>query len=173
MKKIDLKKTFKEKLNKIKKTYNFGLFEIIVLVIICGFSVLLFGYFVKSTDKEDVSYKNPTISKEIQKFIEEYNYILNNYYGEIDKEELIKEAIKGMMSSLDEHSEFIDDESNNFEITLQGYYKGVGIGISNDTNGNIIITQIYPNTPAEKAGLKYGDIITKFNDMTLENKKTT
>jgi len=58
-------------------------------------------------------------------------------------------------------------ESNNLSISLTGSYEGVGIGINNNLNGDIIITQVYDNTPASKAGLKYGDIITKLNDKEL------
>lgn len=151
---------------------NFGLFEYILLGVILLLIFSLLGYFIGRTNN---TFNNSfiTVDKEIQKFIEEYNYILNNYYGDIDEEELIANAIKGMLTSLDDYSQFIDNGSNNFEISLKGEFEGIGIGILNDNSGNIFISTIYPNSPAAKVGLKENDIIKKINDQYLENVSTT
>ena len=149
-----------------------GLFELIVTIVLAILLLLLVGYFVgRESNFKDDNYL--TANKEIQKFIEEYNYILENYYGDIDKDELILSAIKGMLSSLDEYSQFIDTTSNNTDITLEGEYVGVGIGVVNDAVGNIIISQIYPNSPALEAGIQVNDVIVKFNDESLKNTTTT
>ena len=164
----------KEEQQSINKEQNkCGIFEIVLVVVITSLIFSLVGYFIgiKSNLIGDVNYS--TASKEIQKFIEEYNYILENYYGDIDKEELVSSAIKGMLSSLDEYSEFVGDDSSNFSITLEGEYEGLGVGISSTTDNEIIITTIYPNSPADKAGLKVGDIITKFNNESVEGLSTT
>ena len=164
----------KEEQQSINKEQNkCGIFEIVLVVVITSLIFSLVGYFIgiKSNLIGDVNYS--TASKEIQKFIEEYNYILENYYSDIDKEELVSSAIKGMLSSLDEYSEFVGDDSSNFSITLEGEYEGLGVGISSTTDNEIIITTIYPNSPADKAGLKVGDIITKFNNESVEGLSTT
>ncbi len=149
-----------------------GLFELIATIVLAILLLLLVGYFVgRESNFKDDNYL--TANKEIQKFIEEYNYILENYYGDIDKDELILSAIKGMLSSLDEYSQFIDTTSNNTDITLEGEYVGVGIGVVNDAVGNIIISQIYPNSPALEAGIQVNDVIVKFNDESLKNTTTT
>lgn len=165
------KKEEKENINNNQSKY--GIFEVLLVVVISSLIFSLVGYFIgiKSNLIGDVNYS--TASKEIQKFIEEYNYVLENYYGDIDKEELISGAIKGMLSSLDEYSEFVGDDSNNFSITLEGEYEGLGVGISSTTDNEIIITTIYPNSPAEKSGLKVADIITKFNGESVEGLSTT
>ncbi len=163
---IDPIKTNKDNLKKN------GLFEFIVTIVLVILLFLLVGYFVG----RESNFKNDNYlmaNKEIQKFIEEYNYILENYYDDIDKDELILSAIKGMLSSLDEYSQFIDTNSNNTDITLEGEYVGVGIGVVNDATGNIIISQIYPNSPASEAGIQVNDIIVKFNDESLKNITTT
>lgn len=164
----------KEEQQSINKEQNkYGIFEIVLVVVITSLIFSLVGYFIgiKSNLIGDVNYS--TASKEIQKFIEEYNYILENYYGDINKEELVSSAIKGMLSSLDEYSEFVGDDSSNFSITLEGEYEGLGVGISSTTDNEIIITTIYPNSPADKAGLKVADIITKFNNESVEGLSTT
>ena len=157
---------------KIIDNQKYSSFELVLIFVICALIFSLVGYFIgKKADLSNGDYS--TATKEIQKFIEEYNYILENYYGDIDKDELISNAIKGMVSSLDEYSQFVDEDSNNFSITLAGEYEGLGVGITMTTDNEIIISSIYPNSPAEKAGLNIYDVITKFNDESVEGLSTS
>lgn len=169
--KRNIKEDIKEE-KKVENKNNFGVFEYTILIVIVALIFSLAGYFIGRRANfgiEDYS----TATKEIQKFIEEYNYILENYYGDIDKDELITNAIKGMLSSLDEYSGFVGEESNNFSITLKGEYEGLGIGVVNNSNNDIIISTIYPNSPASKAGLKENDKVIKFNDTDVSGMSTS
>jgi len=186
----------KEKLEKVEnvniidgkndndKEISFSLFEVILLIIITILSCILIGDIIKpeviekveipEAPDDNIADKDENINYEdIQTFLEQYNYIVENYYGELDKEQLMKDAINGMFSSLDDYSEVIGNESNSFTISLQGEYEGVGIVIYNDELGNIIIDEVYEQTPAYKAGLRANDVIIKFNDMSLENVSTS
>lgn len=157
---------------KSKSKVTFGLFEVIVFLMAFSIIACLLGYVIGNQNKKE----NPsavTESKELQTFIDQYNYILDNYYGDIDKEKLIQSAIGGMLSSLDEYSGLLDSSSNSFNITLEGSYEGIGIEISNDTQGNIVIRKVYEDTPAAKAGLQANDIITKFNETELTGKTSS
>ena len=71
------------------------------------------------------------MQNELSEIEETYQYILNNYYGEIDKEKLIENAISGMINSLtDNNSTYISEEaSNNFNALLDGTYYGAGVEI--------------------------------------------
>lgn len=103
----------------------------------------------------------------LNEFIKNYNYILNNYYEDIDKEELINGAISGMMESLDDpYSVYLDeDESNNFSITLDGSFQGLGVEIIKDEDsGYMLITSVFKNSPAAQAGLQAGDLIVSINE---------
>lgn len=159
--------------NDIQKL-NFTLFEVILLIIITILSCILINNIItpnnsnSSASKDDIA-NNDSNYDDIQFFLDQYNYILENYYGEIDKEQLLKDAVNGMFSSLDDYSQVLDSTSNSFNITLQGEYEGVGIVIYSDDNGNIIINDVYDQTPAYKAGLRANDIIVKFNDISLKN----
>lgn len=100
--------------------------------------------------------------KYLTNFIENYNFILDNYYEEVDKEKLINSAIAGMMESLDDpYSTYLDNEaSNNFSTTLDGSYEGIGVEIIKDEEtGYMIITGVFKNSPASESGLIAGDII--------------
>ena len=148
---------------------QFGVFEYVLLLVIISLIFSLVGYFIGLKGNKSFNNDYVTVNRELREFIEEYNYILENYYGDVDESELINNAIKGMLASIDEYSGFIDDGSNNSSISLKGEYDGLGVGVSNDNQGNIVIVSIYENSPAEKAGLKVGDIVSKINGEDMTN----
>lgn len=170
-----IKKEPKEKLKinlNVKKTYD--IFEVVLIIIIVSFVGVLIGYTVRDKKYNADDEKYTKVSKELQTFIDQYNYILDNYYGDIDKNELIKNAIQGMFTSLDAYSNIIDENtSNSTMIKLEGKYEGLGIEIYNDNDGNIVVLTVFEDSPANKAGIKVGDIITKFNESDLTGKTTT
>jgi len=145
---------------------NFTKSEIISLVTLSLIIGLTMGILFNKTN---VITKNTIVSDEnLQELIENYEYIINNYYEEVDKRNLINSAIEGMMGSLeDPHSMYFDEnESENFSITLDGEYKGMGIQIAKDLkSGNILVLSVFKNSPAEEAGLIAGDQIIKVDDL--------
>lgn len=163
----------KRNLESKKESTSFGLFEVIVFIMAFSIVSCLLGYVIGNQNKNEIETNKVVESKELQTFIDQYNYILENYYGDIDKEQLIQSAIGGMLNSLDEYSGLLDSSSNSFNITLEGSYKGVGIEISNDEQGNIVVRKVYEDTPAAKAGLQINDIITKFNEIDLTGKTSS
>lgn len=157
-KKIDETKSNKDKIKK----FTSG--EVIFLIIATCLISLLFGYMLnnKTNSKDE--------DKTLDEFISTYNDLLKNYYEDIDKKELLSGAVNGMLSTLDQYSTLIDTETNeNFYLTLEGSYNGVGIEISNDDNNNIVIIGVLSNSPAERAGLKAGDVVKKIDDLDLTN----
>lgn len=105
--------------------------------------------------------------KHLEEFIKNYNYIIDNYYQDVNKEELINKAIAGMMESLDDpYSVYFDEEeTDNFSISLNGSYEGVGIQILKDeTTGYMLITSIFKDSPASEAGLLPGDLIISIDN---------
>ena len=103
----------------------------------------------------------------LNEFVKNYNYILDNYYEEVNKEDLINSAIAGMMESLDDpYSVYFDEtETDNFSISLNGSYEGVGIQIIKDEEtGYMLITSIFKDSPAAESGLLPGDMIISIDD---------
>jgi len=154
---------------KVEENKVLAVFEKIIVLVAVALVFSLIGFFI---GKNNVKKYNMD-SAELQIFVEQYNKIIEEYYEEVDKNELIKGAIEGMLSKLDGYSEVIDDSSNSFSITLEGSYEGLGVEVINDSYGNILVYSVYENTPAAKAGLKVNDIITKINDTDLKNVSTT
>ena len=167
----------KEENKKLRKRVNngFNTTEVVFLIIVTCVISLIMGWSISNGTKLKNNKIYSTDDKELEEFIENYNYILENYYKDIDKKELLDGATEGMISKLDdEFSTVIPDEStNNFNIRLEGTYEGIGVEIVNDENNNVIIYSIIENSPAEKAGLKVGDIIIKIDDKDFTNKKTS
>lgn len=153
----------------MKKNFNYK--EVIFLVVLtCLVSVLMGNSISMKKPKQEFTNQD----EYLKEFENNYQYILDNYYDEVDKDAIIKGAIEGMVNALgDDYSVAISDEnSNNFNIRLTGSYSGIGIEIINDSNYNIIISDVFENSPAEKAGLQVMDIITSIDDEDFTNKKT-
>ncbi|MDD5561414.1 MAG: S41 family peptidase [Candidatus Omnitrophica bacterium] len=91
--------------------------------------------------------------------------IINQEYVEDTKpKDLIYGALKGMLASLDPHSQFMDPETyNELKVDTQGKFGGLGIEITIKDGVLTVITPI-EDTPAWKAGIKANDHIVKIND---------
>ena len=146
----------------VKKIFSTN--ETIFLVIISLIIGLSIGFLFNNKSQTTIE----TVNDEyLDEFISNYNYIIDNYYEEIDKESLINSAIAGMMESLDDpYSMYFDEtETDNFSISLNGSYEGVGIQIAkDDTTGYMIITSVFNNSSASEAGLQPGDIIVSIDE---------
>lgn len=149
--------------------------EVVILIVVTAIICFIMGFLVGkpvTTVKNTDDILNDPI---MQEFLENYKYIIDNYYDKVDKSELLNGAISGMVDALgDEHSTFIDPgSSDNFDITLKGDYEGLGIEIGNfqledNSYTNIYILKVFEGSDAEKKGLKVGDELISIDgkDMT-------
>ena len=91
------------------------------------------------------------------------NKIDQEYIGDINENDLIEGAIKGYVSGLnDVYTEYLTaDEMSSFTEDIEGEFVGIGVYMTKDTERNLILVYgTIPDSPAEEAGLKTGDIIT-------------
>lgn len=115
----------------------------------------------------------PTISyseedKDVYKYLnlfgEAFEKIKNNYVEPVSSKELIESAIEGMLSSLDPHSSYLsDDELKELRVQTKGEFGGLGIEVTME-NGFVKVIAPIDDTPAFKAGIKAGDLITHLDD---------
>ena len=152
---------------KIKNSDNrksFSTSETILLVIMASIISYFIGHTLVFNEKEVKIVRNDPY---VQEFADNYKYIVDNYYEKVDRQELINNAISGMLESLDEYSVYIDEsELDNFNITLNGSYQGIGVQIiKDDVTGYIYITSVFNNSPASEAGLLAGDYIISVNEL--------
>tara|TARA_B100001996_G_scaffold253753_1_gene197001 strand:+ start:47 stop:1240 length:1194 start_codon:yes stop_codon:yes gene_type:complete len=116
---------------------------------------------IKSDD--DVPVEN------IEQFVDIYKRIKEQYVDNVDDEQLFKSAIKGMVSDLDPHSSYLSkDDFNELKIGTTGKFGGLGIEITTEDSFVKVISPI-DDTPAQKVGIKSGDLIIKVDDTSLEN----
>ena len=160
--------------NIIKKTTDFNIVEVIVIIIITGIIVSVCSGLIvyKNYDKIYISASNDD-KDDLNEFIESYDHIVNSYVKEVDKKKLIESAIAGMYSYLeDDYSVYMNkDVTDSLQEQLNGKYTGIGVEITLTKDKEIIINQVFSNSPASAAGLKKGDILLKLDDVNLKDKE--
>lgn len=159
----------------INKNVNFSLLEVIIIILVTGIVVSLSTGLIIYNNYDKISKsKSDDTSSEIKEFTESYNHIINSYIDEVDKSKLIDAAISGMYNFLnDEYSIYMDnDMTESLNEQLEGTYDGIGIEMTMNNKGVIYVTQVFKNTPAEKAGLKPDDILVALDGESLEGKTT-
>ena len=154
----------KEEIEIVKKSVEFSLLEVIVIVLITGLVVSVASGLIVYNNYDKINVTNTINPAELDEFYENYNKIINNYVEEVDKQELLDAAISGMYNYLgDEYSMYMSkDDTDDLEEQLTGEYTGVGIEITTvveDDNQYVQIHRVFKDSPAEAAGLKTGDII--------------
>ena len=93
----------------------------------------------------------------------------DRYLYDMDEKQMIEYAIKGYVAGVgDEYTEyFTKEEMERFQTLTSGNYVGIGIYMQADRTNNVIkVSSPIKNGPAEKAGIKSGDIISKVNGKT-------
>ena len=110
----------------------------------------------------------PLPLEEIQQLSAVFGLIKTDYVEPVDDKKLITDAISGMVSSLDPHSQYFDKKSfKEFREGTTGRFVGVGIEITQE-DGLIKIVSPIEGSPAFRAGLKTNDLITKIDDTAVK-----
>ncbi|MDQ3088201.1 MAG: PDZ domain-containing protein, partial [Acidobacteriota bacterium] len=131
---------------------KFGIIAILIVVIGAVLGGILGKLPVKST--ADVSL---TSEKVVSDYREALDVIDKNYIGEVDHEKITESSIQSMLFTLDPHSSFFTrDEFRKLYEDQSSQFYGIGVSILQHRDG-VYIQSIIPNTPADKAGLRYGD----------------
>lgn len=160
----------------IKKSAEFNLVEVIVIILITGIVVSVTSGLLVFKNYDKLFNVGSDTSSEFSEFKKAYDHIVNSYVKEVDREKLINAAIDGMYSYLnDEYSIYMDkNTTESLEQRLDGEYTGVGIEIiTNKDDGKIIINKVFSNSPASEAGLKVGDQLIALDGILLEGKENT
>lgn len=167
----------KEKLKKInifsKESDNNYTFKEVVIITIFSLGLGFFTCF--SFVKIFNNGRSVFFSDDLDKIADTYYAIVDNYYGDLDKDKLIDSAINGMVSSVGDAYTSYSDSNNTTEFleTVDGTYEGIGCTVGMNTDDQIIVVEIFQDGPADKAGLKVDDIITKVNGKDYTDKTST
>ncbi|HKQ23009.1 MAG TPA: S41 family peptidase [Burkholderiales bacterium] len=109
----------------------------------------------------------------VREFSEAYDQIKSRYADRLDEKLLVSNAIKGMVAALDPFSYYLEpDAYNELRLETGGVFGGLGMEVSLEKGAVKVITA-FEDSPAHRAGLQSGDLITRFGEtdvagLTLE-----
>lgn len=103
------------------------------------------------------------------KFTKAINIVQNLYVEKVSVQDLVDKAIAGMMNNLDAHSDFLDEKSQKTtQQAIDGEFGGIGVTLD-VRDGAIMIVSPLEGEPAQKAGIKSGDIIVEIDGKNVVN----
>ena len=112
--------------------------------------------------------KLPLPVDELRSFAEVFGAIKSGYVEDVADKKLINEAINGMLSGLDPHSAYLDQDAfRELQVGTQGEFGGLGIEVGME-DGYVKVVSPIEDTPAFRAGLKPGDLIIKLDDTPVK-----
>ena len=110
----------------------------------------------------------PLPLEELQQLANVFGMVKSDYVEPVDEKKLISDAITGMVASLDPHSAYFDKKSfKEFREGTSGRFVGVGIEISQE-DGLVKVVSPIEGSPADRAGLKPNDLITRIDDTAVK-----
>ena len=156
------------KKNDKNKKSSFSTKEVSFLVIVTCLLSFAMAAIIFGNKKNKVKYIEDA---NLSQFLEQYDYIIDNYYAQIDRKKLIEGAIMGMLYSLDDpYAEYYTETSaDSFNARLNGYFEGIGVEIIKIDQAGQYVLDVFEGSSAYEQGLKPGDIITEINGKDVSN----
>jgi carboxyl-terminal processing protease len=116
----------------------------------------------RAPDKEELAWEQARL------FAEVLERVKRDYVEPIDDADLLESAIRGMVSDLDAHSQYLDaGEYRDIRISTTGSYTGIGIEVD-EVGGNVLIVTPIAGSPAARAGIRSGDQIIAVDGVSIE-----
>lgn len=110
----------------------------------------------------------PLPIEELRAFTEVFGRVKSDYVEEVEDKKLITEAINGMLTGLDPHSAYLDQEAfREMQVGTQGEFGGLGIEVGME-DGFVRVVSPIDDSPASRAGVKAGDLIVKLDDTSVK-----
>lgn len=154
------------------KKATFKLWEVLIITLISSLIMSISTGYIVYRNKHNTDYKKLTSSKYIGEFLNSYNSIIENYYDDINQNELIDAAITGMLDYLgDPYTTHLNDISTDIlQDSLKGTYEGIGIEVTLNEDQKLIVMKVFENSPAAKSNISIGDIILAINNIDVFGK---
>lgn len=139
---------------------SFRVRSVLVLAVGIALGLMLSVGTAVRADREAATEKpRPLPTEDVRMLVEVLERVRADYVDDVDEHRLIEDAIRGMVSSLDPHSAFLDpDEYREVRISTAGSYSGVGIELVMEDKQVVIVSPI-EDSPAFRAGIISGDVI--------------
>ena len=138
---------------------------VVVIGLVMGFSLSVGGGLIgngRAPDKEELAWEQARL------FAEVLERVKRDYVEPIDDAELLESAIRGMVSDLDAHSQYLDaGEYRDIRISTTGSYTGIGIEVD-EVDGNVMVVTPIADSPAAHSGIRSGDQIIAVDGVAIE-----
>lgn len=106
--------------------------------------------------------------EEVRNLADVFNAIKQFYVEPVEDKKLINDAITGMVSGLDPHSSYLDEDSfKDLQVSIKGEFGGLGIEVTME-DGLVKVVSPIEDTPAFRAGIKSGDLVFKIGDASVK-----
>jgi len=139
-------------------------------LIVAGSAIVLVGFMLMGLNKVDN--KNFEIAKNLDIYYSLFRELNTFYVDDIDPGKLVKKSIDDMLQSLDPYTNYIaESDIEDFRFMTTGEYGGIGALISKHGD-EIIISEPYENFPAQKSGLRAGDVLLEVTGKSTKNMST-
>lgn len=154
----------------LKKTHIFAGFAALLLLFTINNCLATPGFFSSQpSDQKDTYLKSTIPTQDLQKMATVIAEIKKYYVKPVADHEIFDNAISGMLSGLDPHSEYLKQEDlDSLEMLTIGRFGGIGVEVIPD-QGLIKIISPLDDTPAAKAGIKAGDVIIQIDSKLVKD----
>lgn len=141
----------------------------ILLLTLIGFISLPNLAWTQETTEESLGPAGQVSLEELRAFVRVFEQLRQGYVEELTDAELFEMAVWGMLSELDPHSEFLNLEARTeLDDLAAGQFQGIGVQLTMEGDYLTVVSPI-DDSPADRAGVKSGDIILRINGENIEN----
>src|ERR671919_2534886 len=143
---------------------KFSQFGLIIVGVLIGVAISLNFSAVAQRDSGAL----PLPIEELRAFTEVFGRVKSDYVEPVEDKKLITEAINGMLTGLDPHSAYLDQEAfKELQVGTQGQFGGLGIEVGME-DGFVKVISPIEDSPAARAGIKPGDLIVKLDETSVK-----
>lgn len=119
--------------------------------------------------KQETQTKNQNRLEPYKKLRNTINLVENHYVDQIKIDEIVDKAIEGLLANLDAHSAYLSEKKfRDLKTQTEGEFGGIGITLGMKENALTVIAPL-DQSPADRVGIKSGDVILKINDKSTLN----
>lgn len=147
----------------MKKIRSGRIIIVFTLLLVAGIST---GFLINQETRDF------RIAKNLDIFFSLFRELNTFYVDEIDPDKVIKSGIDNMLKTLDPYTVYFpESEADEFTIMISGKYGGIGSMVRN-SGDYVVISEVYKGFPADKAGIKPGDLLKKVDGTSLKGLPT-
>ena len=147
----------------------------VLFVKVGNYHIVVYHATTGNTDSKAVTVSDIDFSSVVSKIRSLNKIIEDTYLFDYDTNEVVEDLYKGYIAGLNDKytSYYTKEEYNDLMSDSSGTYKGIGVSISKEEDGRILIKEVFADSPAKKAGIEVDDELKAVNDKEISKFETT